>query len=181
NDGIFEALIGSYSKSVILYTDVTANPNIKARRFTSIFKDDVSAKTDSIMQGVYTSVSVANIDNDASPEVIIGNQRGGFRFYKSTILGKISLVTNDDLLTKSFEAKIYPNPAKNYLIIETDLVNENAQISLINILGSTVLNQTITKSNNETKLDILNIKPGIYFVKIQTETGKQLVKRVVVE
>lgn len=180
NDGIFEALIGSYSKSVILFTDVTANPNIKARRFASIFKDDASAKTDSIMQGVYTSVSVANIDNDSSPEVIIGNQRGGFRFYKSNISGKISLATNDDLLNKSFEAKIYPNPAKNYLIIETDLVNENAQISLINILGSTVLNQTITKSSNETKLDLSNIKPGIYFVKIQTETGKQLVQRVVV-
>ena len=181
NDGIFEALIGSYSKSVILFTDVTANPSIKARRFASIFKDDSSAKTDSIMQGVYTCVSIANIDNDLSPEVIIGNQRGGFRFYKSTILGKISLATNNDLLTKSFEAKIYPNPAKNYLIVETDLVNENAQISLINILGSTVLSQAITKSNNETKFDLLNLKPGIYFVKIQTETGKQLVKRIVVE
>lgn len=181
NDGIFEALIGSYSKSVILFTDVTANPSIKARRFASIFKDDSSAKTDSIMQGVYTNVSIANIDNDLSPEVIIGNQRGGFRFYKSTILGKISLATNNDLLTKSFEAKIYPNPAKNYLIVETDLVNENAQISLINILGSTVLSQAITKSNNETKFDLLNLKPGIYFVKIQTETGKQLVKRIVVE
>lgn len=180
NDGIFEALIGSYSKSVILFTDVTSNPNIKARRFASIFKDDATANTDSIMQGVYTSVSIANIDNDTNPEVIIGNQRGGFRLYKSTISGKISLATNDDLLTKSFEAKIYPNPAKNYLIIETDLVNENAQISLINILGSTILNQTTSQSNNETKLDLSNIKPGIYFVKIQTETGKQLVQRVVI-
>jgi hypothetical protein len=126
-------------------------------------------------------VSVANIDNDTNPEVIIGNQRGGFRFYKSNISGKISLTTNDDLLTKSFEAKIYPNPTKNYLIIETDLVNENAQISLINILGSTILNQTMTKSNNETKLELSNIQLGIYFVKIQTETGKQLFQRVVIE
>jgi hypothetical protein len=181
NDGIFEALVGSYSKSVILYTDVTSNPNIKARRFASIFKDDTSAKTDSIMQGIYTSVSIANIDNDSSPEVLIGNQRGGFRFYKSTITGKISLSTENDLSNKSFKVKIYPNPAKNYLMIETDLVNENAQISLINILGSTILNQTIASSNNETKLDLQNIKPGIYFVKIQTETGKQLVQRVVIE
>jgi hypothetical protein len=125
-------------------------------------------------------VSVANIDNDNSPEVIIGNQRGGFRFYKSNISGKISLATNYEFFTKSFEAKIYPNPAKNFLIIETDLVNENAQISLISILGSTILNHTMPKSNNETKLDLNNIKPGIYFVKIQTETGKQLVQRVVI-
>jgi hypothetical protein len=66
------------------------------------------------------------------------------------------------------------------LIIETDLVNENAQINLFNILGSTILNQTMNKSNNETKLDLSNIKPGIYFVKIQTETGKQFVQRVVI-
>ena len=65
-------------------------------------------------------------------------------------------------------------------MIETDLVNENAQISLINILGSIILNQTTSQSNNETKLDLSNIKPGIYFVKIQTETGKQLIQRVMI-
>jgi hypothetical protein len=181
NDGIFEALVGSYSKSVILYTDITPNKNIIARRIGNIFKDNSTMAADSIMQGIYTSVSIANIDNDSSPEVLIGNQRGGFRFYKSTITGKISLAANNDLYNKSFKANIYPNPAKNYLIIETDLVHENAEISLINILGSTILNQTIAKENNETKLELQNIKPGIYFVKIQTETGKQLVQRVVIE
>jgi hypothetical protein len=181
NDGIYEALIGSYSKSVVLYTDIIANPSIKARRIANIFKDDANMAADSISQGVYTSVTIANIDADASPEVLIGNQRGGFKFYKSTILGKISLSTTNDLTEQTFEAKIYPNPAKNKLTIETDLLNEKAQVSIINILGATVINQQMARGTQTATIELTNLNAGVYFVKIQTETGKQLVKRLVIE
>lgn len=181
NDGIYEALIGSYSKSVVLYTDISANPAIKARRIANIFKDDANMAADSISQGVYTSVTIANIDADASPEVLIGNQRGGFKFYKSTILGKISLSTTHDLTEQTFEAKIYPNPAKNKLTVETDLLNEKAQVSIINILGATVINQAMARGTQTATIELTNLNAGVYFVKIQTETGKQLVKRLVIE
>ncbi len=181
NDGIFEALIGSYSKSVVLYTDITSNPDIKARRIANIFKDDADMAADSIMQGVYSSVTIANIDADASPEVLIGNQRGGLRLYKSNILGKISLSAFNNAEEQTFEAKIYPNPAKNKLTIETDLLNEKAQVSIINILGATVINQTMPRGTQSATIDLLNLNAGVYFVKIQTETGKQLVKRLVIE
>jgi len=181
NDGIFEALIGSYSKSVVLYTDITSNPDIKARRIANIFKDDTDMAADSIMQGIYSSVTIANIDADASPEVLIGNQRGGLRLYKSNILGKISLSASSDLVEQTFEAKIYPNPAKNKLTIETDLLNEKAQVSIINILGATVINQPMAKGTQTATIDLINLNAGVYFVKIQTETGKQLVKRLVIE
>jgi hypothetical protein len=181
NDGIFEALIGSYSKSVVLYTDITSNPNVKARRIAAIFKDDEDMVADSIMQGIYTSVTIGNIDADDSPEVLIGNQRGGLRLYKSNILGKISLSAVGSLAEQTFEAKIYPNPAKNKFTIETDLLNEKAQVSIINILGSIVISQPMPKDNQALTIDLINLKAGIYFVKIQTENGKQLVKRLVIE
>ncbi|MFA9214073.1 MAG: T9SS type A sorting domain-containing protein [Candidatus Methylacidiphilales bacterium] len=181
NDGIFEALIGSYSKSVVLYTDITSNPDIKARRIANIFKDDTDMAADSIMQGIYSSVTIANIDADASPEVLIGNQRGGLRLYKCNILGKISLSASNDLGEQTFEAKIYPNPAKNKLTIETDLFNEKAQVSVINILGATVISQPMAKGTQTATIDLINLNAGVYFVKIQTETGKQLVKRLVIE
>jgi hypothetical protein len=113
--------------------------------------------------------------------VLIGNQRGGFKFYKSTILGKISLSTINDLKEQTFEAKIYPNPAKNKLTIETDLLNEKAQVSIINILGATVINQAMARGTQSATIDLINLNAGVYFVKIQTETGKQLVKRLVIE
>lgn len=181
NDGIFEALVGSYNKGVVLYTDITSNKNIVAKRIANIFKDDESMTPDSISQGIYTTVSIANIDADSLPEILIGNQRGGFRFYKSTILGKISTSVGNDLTNNnSLDFKLFPNPAKNTLTIETNIVNEKAQISLINILGSSQIVRNLEKGSNQVVLDISSIAPGVYFVKFETDSGKQSVKRVVI-
>jgi hypothetical protein len=165
----------------VLYTDITSNKNIVAKRIANIFKDDESMTPDSISQGIYTTVSIANIDADSLPEILIGNQRGGFRFYKSTILGKISTSVGNDLTNNnSLDFKLFPNPAKNTLTIETNIVNEKAQISLINILGSSQIIRNLEKGSNQVVLDISSIAPGVYFVKFETDSGKQSVKRVVI-
>lgn len=180
NDGIFEALVGSYNKGVVLYTDITSNKNIAAKRVANIFKDDANMNPDSIGQGIYTTVSIANIDSDSLPEVLIGNQRGGFRFYKSTILGKISASVNDEAMNNTVDFKVFPNPAKNTLTVETKIMHEKAQVSIINIVGNTQIVKNFEKGTSQILLDISSIAPGIYFVKFETESGKQNVKRVVI-
>ncbi len=71
--------------------------------------------------------------------------------------------------------KMYPNPAKNNLFIETAL-NSDINVAIIDVLGKEVINSKV--SNNA--VNISGLTPGMYIVKI-TEEGKTSTKKLIVE
>jgi hypothetical protein len=72
---------------------------------------------------------------------------------------------------------IYPNPAKTEVVI--DLLNNyaNAAISLKDILGQTLLSQSLTSA--QVTLDLTPFTEGVYFIEL-TQAGKQTVKKLVI-
>ena len=70
--------------------------------------------------------------------------------------------------------KMYPNPTKNNLFIETAL-NSDIHVSIVNMLGKEVVN---TKVINNT-VNVSNLTSGIYIVKI-TEEGKNSTKKLII-
>ena len=91
----------------------------------------------------------------------------------------ITSTPNFTLANQSFSQidglKMYPNPAKNNLFIETAL-NSDINVSIINVLGKEVIN---SKVNNNT-VTISGLTPGVYIVKI-TEEGKTSTKKLIIE
>ncbi|WP_396217370.1 T9SS type A sorting domain-containing protein [Flavobacterium sp.] len=71
--------------------------------------------------------------------------------------------------------KMYPNPAKNNLFIETAL-NSDINVAIIDVLGKEVINSKV--SNNA--VNISGLTPGMYIVKI-TEEGKTSTKKLIIE
>jgi len=71
--------------------------------------------------------------------------------------------------------KMYPNPAKNNLFIETAL-NSDINVSIIDVLGKEVINSKV--SNNA--VNISGLTQGMYIVKI-TEEGKTSTKKLIIE
>ena len=71
--------------------------------------------------------------------------------------------------------KMYPNPTKNNLYIQTAL-NSDINVSIVNMLGKEVVN---TKLVNNT-VNVSNLTSGIYIVKI-TEEGKISTKKLIIE
>ncbi len=181
-DGIYEALVGSYSTGITLYTDVTANKKDVATRIRNIFKDNDALPADSLLQGFYTSVTVSNIDGDTLPELMIGNQRGGFRMYKSTITGKISKGTSVRSLEieETLAVSIYPNPAKEYFTINNHLGKEELKVELLNSMGQLINTKQDHKNKSEIVISTEGLESGFYFVKLNTDSGKQLVKKILV-
>lgn len=57
--------------------------------------------------------------------------------------------------------KIFPNPFKNYLIIES---NQNEKLTIYNNIGQIVFESDLKKGSN--KLELREIVKGIYFIKI---------------
>ena len=71
--------------------------------------------------------------------------------------------------------KMYPNPTKNNLFIETAL-NSNINVSIVNMLGKEVVNANVVNNT----VNVANLTSGIYIVKI-TEEGKTSTKKLIIE
>lgn len=71
--------------------------------------------------------------------------------------------------------KMYPNPAKNNLFIETAL-NSDINVSIVNMLGKEVVNTNVVNNT----VNVSNLTSGIYIVKI-TEEGKTSTKKLIIE
>ncbi|WP_298900970.1 T9SS type A sorting domain-containing protein [uncultured Psychroserpens sp.] len=77
----------------------------------------------------------------------------------------------------SDEIKLYPNPTKGWLTV--DLSNTKEVIDLVtvyNLQGAKVKSEKPTSSNT---IDISDLQSGMYFVKIETSTGKSNTQKII--
>ncbi|MEE4256512.1 MAG: S8 family serine peptidase [Bacteroidales bacterium] len=70
------------------------------------------------------------------------------------------------------EARIYPNPAKDFIMVETEA--EIKTLSLFNTEGRILIKQEVP--GNSLQLDVGEVVGGIYFIKIETERGFSVYK-----
>jgi hypothetical protein len=81
-----------------------------------------------------------------------------------------------DKAEKDISIKIYPNPAKNWLNIESE--EEIRSIRLYDILGEEVLKLEI--GNLERQVDVSRLQSGIYYVNVTTVGGEYKDKVVII-
>lgn len=78
---------------------------------------------------------------------------------------------------------VYPNPSKDLVNIDFNLINNNhAKISLIDITGKTLKvaeSNTFTKGANHFTLNTNDINFGLYFIKIETLESAKTVRLVI--
>lgn len=98
-----------------------------------------------------------------------------------------SLVKNDDIVLGNDFAKpvIYPNPAHNSLNIQFPASYKgNFDLELIDPVGKVLkLNKTSINIGGSTKIDLTNLqlKPGIYILKINSDKVKNDIQKVVIQ
>lgn len=93
-------------------------------------------------------------------------------------IGKVNvdfatLSVNDEIASKF---NIYPNPAKDFINIESRNINISS-VNVFNILGTKVIEQ---KELTNSKLDVSALSNGIYFLKISADNGT-VTKKFIVE
>lgn len=79
------------------------------------------------------------------------------------------------------EIKLYPNPTDAFCYVEfTKFAPTSIQVTILNILGKTVLEQEMIADDGGLQLDLHHIEAGTYFVKFyfnqHTETHKLLIQ-----
>ncbi|GAA3638150.1 T9SS type A sorting domain-containing protein [Flavivirga jejuensis] len=95
-------------------------------------------------------------------------------FYDNIELYETSTLSLNDISTSNF--KIYPNPAKDYITIQSKDLKINS-IEIFDLLGKSIYSK-IEPSDN--KINVSNFSKGIYLLKLESE-GKSLAKKIVVQ
>ena len=103
---------------------------------------------------------------------MLHNNYGGDAYYDNFKITTENLAINT---VNQKELKIYPNPIKDYLAVDTSFQNQIASIEIINTLGQVVL-----KENNVTnKIDTDKLQAGVYVTKIILKDGKVINRKII--
>ena len=96
---------------------------------------------------------------------------------KSNIKNNRTIGLENNLENKTTDFYFYPNPAKDIIVLNTKANNKETQIELINTLGQKVI---VLKSKNDvTEIDLSNIAPGAYIIKVNQVTGTSTKKLII--
>ena len=95
----------------------------------------------------------------------------------------LSMITNFKLgatsigeIAGDLEVQIFPNPAKNFVNINTNFEIKN--IKVVNYVGQVVFDREIDQMTYQ--INTSNFGPGMYFVQIETNDGSVITKRLAV-
>ena len=182
-DGNYEMLVGSEQGYLYLYTGVSSTPGaIFPRTILEVnnggyaFVDEF-ANPKNINFGSRIVPFVYNMNDDSKPDIIIGNLRGGLNLFSSINqhLG-ISDLQNEN----TGSINLYPNPANNFITIETENMNENLQFEIYDAVGELLSKGIMSKFYSSQTLVTNNFTDGLYFIVFKGESGFSSTKRFLI-
>jgi len=75
----------------------------------------------------------------------------------------------------------YPNPAKDYFFVDYEINNaQMANIEVVNVLGSVVFNQEISTNDSRAKINISELKSGVYFYNVIVDGNRLASKKLII-
>jgi len=110
-----------------------------------------------------------NADGEYNIRLIATNACGSDTL--DTVIVVIKVGIND--LESAINLAIYPNPFKDQIRIETESAKaEKLELSIYNMVGKLISKESYTSAGKTIRTaDLSGVANGIYFIKIQSETG----------
>ena len=112
------------------------------------------------------SLNLSHLECPGCYELIVKDTLNDCSADTTICIKKTNVIYDLDFLSK--KVKLYPNPAKNEVILEfNDIELEKSDIKLIDVTGKTV-NLIVKKQNSSSLLfELSHLKSGIYFIRIR--------------
>jgi endoglucanase len=147
------------------------------------FKSQVNGSTTYVSSEIFqlsTNYQYYEFEYEAPPgtssvqlQALLGEHVGTY------ILDNFSVqLENNSLGFSSFESSselmLFPNPAKDYLFLKSDLMIQN--VNLYNVLGDLVLEKKQTD-----QIYVGQFSKGLYFVKVEFENGNAITDKFIVD
>ncbi len=121
---------------------------------------------------IYVPVPVfVDSDADSDPDCFVGTYGGQILYFRNKTIN----VSTEDITNESL--KLYPNPTNGIVMFDTEVFgNAEITVSVSDITGKQMSNISFTDYN---KIDLGELKAGIYFVKISNNSVSKVSKIVV--
>lgn len=74
------------------------------------------------------------------------------------------------IITENNELEIFPNPVQNKLSFKYNAPSDNIPVEIIDLQGNILKAENLTF--NQKSIDVSNLSPGIYFVRVKQKVGK---------
>ena len=131
------------------------------------------SELDHILDGRRSQSDLADIDNDGFLELLTGSSRGGLSLYNTSFRASSSVPTMEypDI---SHELFIMPNPVEEHLSIHSDVLIKG--IEMINQIGQVLM--VIRQPTMPYQINVSNLLPGVYFLRISTSDGIGIKKMI---
>ncbi len=164
SNGVYQLFVGSYSGSIYQYTNIENNLN---GQFTLI-----NSTASNIWDGGKCAITMADINKDNQPEMIIGNIAGGISYFSSdSIFYDTTIVMMSNSTKINNNINIFPNPTeKNFTIFS----NSNGTVQILDIHGKIIY--SAIKKDYKLKIDNANLAKGVYIVKINKNIQKLVIE-----
>ena len=162
SNGVYQLFVGSYTGTIYQFTNIDGN---LSGQFSPIY-----STTTNLWDGGKCAFSLADINNDNQPEMILGNLSGGIAFYSSDSLLNDTIPTNT-LSNKQTNLRIFPNPTSSKITVES---NEIGIIKIKNLLGKIIYKAK--KSNYILEINISQFANGIYILQLNGTSTKVIIQ-----
>ncbi len=168
---------------IAVLTTVKVTPASSTIKVGSSVK--LSAKGLDQLGGAVTIDPVWSASNDGfitESGEFVGITPGTFTVTASAdgISGSATVIVEEGLGMKNILAEsavIYPNPATDEINIQSD--ESITEITIFDLTGKTLLLNNACKLNNTIKMDIGNLKSGIYIIDIQSANGSHVMNKII--
>lgn len=126
--------------------------------------------------GERATLALHDLNGDGSPELLVGNMRGGIEIFEVTPLSGASVPTRGRL-----RARALPNPASEEAWIEMESLNGTATLMLFDMAGRLLRNENIPAGEAQHRLNLQGLATGLYYYRIQSANrvggGKLIIQK----
>ncbi|UPT70500.1 MAG: YHYH protein [Flavobacterium sp. JAD_PAG50586_2] len=93
--------------------------------------------------------------------------------------GTTTYLGTSDFNLSELNIKLYPNPAQEFIAIQSDMIQDNLTVTLIDELGKVIQTSEILQGSTLSIIDLTTVYNGIYFVKIASQKDNKAFKIIV--
>ncbi len=168
SSGKYSLLVGTENGTIYQYDSIEGNLNGSFNLIDTTFQN--------IFEGIRSSISGGDLNNNGKIDLVVGNYGGGLRIYKNLGATPPQIIPKIDTL--SFSINIFPNPTSNNLTIHINglLATEGIQIQIYNVIGQQIYSAKFNAIFNNWNLPIslAQFTNGVYVVKIVALSSRKL-------
>jgi hypothetical protein len=176
--GVDYLLVGSNSGNIYEYTgfqsgDTTATYTMLDSQFSYIDSCHNEYAEPGTVGGIYgnmrKTVVVGDMGNDGSFEMILGDIKGGVELYRWQSRSTVEVPQ----VAENGHILVYPNPANDLLTVSwSGVIQQNVQISIINMEGQLISSITAPASPCYTSLPVKALPDGMYICQVESGANR---------